>query len=92
MDEVTLALVADVWSRTYRSQALSFAASGDAVASRSGLRILPDVVASERDGLQAIELDRRPPSQALDAALAAIEQRYGDRTASVVAMQLEYPR
>ena len=92
MDEVTLALVADVWSRTYRSQALSFAASGDAVASRSGLRILPDVVASERDGLQAIELDRRPPSQALDAALAAIEQRYGDRTASVVSMQLEYPR
>jgi hypothetical protein len=32
------------------------------------------------------------PAHALDQALQAIAARYGDRTAYVVAMQLEYPR
>lgn len=32
----------------------------------------------------------RTPAEALDQALLAIEARYGDRTADVVAMQLEY--
>ena len=32
------------------------------------------------------------PAEALDDALAAIRQRCGTRTASVVAMHLEYPQ
>jgi hypothetical protein len=31
------------------------------------------------------------PAQALDQALAGIADRYGDDTAELVAMQLEYP-
>ncbi|MCJ9705886.1 DJ-1/PfpI family protein, partial [Bradyrhizobium sp. SHOUNA76] len=47
IDEVSLALVADAWSRTYRSRALTFAATAEAQTSRSGLRILPDKVAAD---------------------------------------------
>ena len=42
MDEVSLALVADAWSRTYRSNATTYAASTDAVESRNGVPIIPD--------------------------------------------------
>src|SRR5207248_9455423 len=46
-DEVSLALVADAWSRTYRSRAVTFAATTAAVESRNGVRILPDQVAAD---------------------------------------------
>ncbi len=90
IDEVALALVADAWSRTYRSQAVTFASSGDAVETRSGLRIIPDRAAPPEQRLPAI--GERPPAVALDDALRAIEGRYGAGTADVVTMQLEYPR
>jgi len=48
VDEVSLALVADAWSRTYRSRVTTFAASADALQTRSGLRIVPDQVAASR--------------------------------------------
>jgi transcriptional regulator GlxA family with amidase domain len=93
VDEVSLALVADAWSRTYRSNATTYAASTDAVKSRNGVRIVPDRV----DGV--LSEDRRvstfpdhKPADALDLALEAIGARYGERTTDVVAMQLEYPR
>ena len=47
VDEVSLALVADAWSRTYRSRAVTFAGTADAQQTRNGLRILPDQVAAE---------------------------------------------
>lgn len=93
LDEVSLAVVADAWSRTYRSRAVTFAGTAGALSTRSGLRILPEQVAT---GWPA---DRRlpaigalPPAKALDQALLAIEARYGMGTADMVAMQLEYPR
>ncbi|MBN9082983.1 MAG: transcriptional regulator [Rhizobiales bacterium 62-17] len=93
IDEVSLALVTDAWSRTYRSQAFTYAASPDARESRNGLRILPDKIVtnwpSER-GLAAV--DHLRPMQNLDRTLSHIEHRYGAPTASFVAMQLEYPR
>jgi len=42
LDEVSLALVADAWSRTYRSRAVTFAGTGAAQLSRNGIRIVPD--------------------------------------------------
>jgi hypothetical protein len=36
--------------------------------------------------------DALPATEALDAALDGIEQRYGERTAAFVAVQIEYPR
>lgn len=93
IDEVSLALVADAWSRTYRSRALTFAATPEAQTSRGGLRILPDKIAADWPAKQmapaAVDL---PPARALDQTLHAIEARYGPRTADFVAMQLEYPR
>ncbi|MDX3905589.1 MAG: DJ-1/PfpI family protein [Pigmentiphaga sp.] len=92
MDEVSLALVADAWSRTYRSRAVSFAASPKAVATRNRIRVIPETTTA--DGRAAAYTDtfvHQRPAQALDQTLHAIDRRYGARTADVVAMQLEYP-
>jgi putative intracellular protease/amidase len=93
IDEVSLALVADAWSRTYRSRALTSASTAGAVESRNGIRIIPDraSISWPTDRLLPA-VGKRKPAEALDEALAAIEARYGTRTAGIVAMQLEYPQ
>jgi putative intracellular protease/amidase len=93
VDEVSLALVADAWSRTYRSRALTFAGSAEARQTRHGIRIIPDAVATSWPAARQLPAigDRRP-SEALDEALRAIAARYGPRTTDFVAMQLEYPQ
>lgn len=93
MDEVSLALVADAWSRTYRSSAATYAASPDAVETMNGVRVVPDRAGTDWPDARSVSTfpDRRP-ADALDRVLDAITARYGDRTAHVVAMQLEYPR
>jgi putative intracellular protease/amidase len=90
MDEVSLALVADAWSRTYRSKALTFAEGP--ITSRNGARIVPDRTGSWRGDERVADFSDAKPAQVLDATLQAIEQRYGRRTTDVVAMELEYPR
>jgi putative intracellular protease/amidase len=93
VDEVSLALVADAWSRTYRSRAVTFAGTAGALPTRSGLRILPQQVATDWPAKQRLPaIGALPPAKALDQALLAIEARYGMGTADLVAMQLEYPR
>jgi hypothetical protein len=92
-DEVSLALVADAWSRTYRSRALTFAASPGVREMRNGTRIIPDRVASSWPAERRLpKIGNRPPAGALDQTLHRIAARYGTRTADVVALQLEYPR
>jgi transcriptional regulator GlxA family with amidase domain len=93
IDEVTLALTADAWSRTYRSNAISFSPNASAITSRNGIRILPDRVTDSwaSDRTIAIGADQAPAA-AFDQSLEAIGQRYGAPTADVVAMQLEYDR
>ena len=93
VDEVSLALVADAWSRTFRSGAVTFAGNDGAIVSRDGLRILPDQIATgwPVDRLVPAMADPRP-ARALDQALQDISARHGARTADFVAMQLEYPR
>ncbi|HZW16051.1 MAG TPA: DJ-1/PfpI family protein [Brevundimonas sp.] len=91
MDEVSLALTADAWSRTYRSRAVTFAPGP--VTTRNGVRVLPDrAVADWPEARRLAAIGGAPPAQALEAALQGVERRYGRRTADVVAMQLEYPR
>jgi putative intracellular protease/amidase len=93
MDEVSLALVADAWSRTYRSKVATWAATAEAVETRNGMRVLPDrTAASWPAARRAPAFGDRRPAQALDHALQQIAFRYGPPTAEVVAMQLEYPR
>jgi transcriptional regulator GlxA family with amidase domain len=93
VDEVSLALVADAWSRTYRSRTVTFARAAGAVQSRNGIRILPDEVAADWPAEQLLpEVGDRKPAEALDDVLRSITARYGERTTDFVAMQLEYPR
>jgi putative intracellular protease/amidase len=93
VDEVSLALVADAWSRTYRSRAVMYAESEEPRQSRNGLLILPDEVATSWPSEALIPaIGETQPAKALNDGLNAIEQRYGKRTADFVAMQLEYPR
>lgn len=92
MDEVSLALVADSWSRTYRSRALTFAGSPEAVITRNGARIVPDRIGTDVPApLPSSAIGGKSPAEALDQALVSIAARYGVGTADVVAMQLEYP-
>jgi putative intracellular protease/amidase len=93
VDEVSLALVTDAWSRTYRSQAVTFASTAGALQSRNGMRILPDEVATSWPAARRLpSVGDRKPAEALDDALQGIAARYGTRTTDFVAMQLEYPR
>ena len=93
VDEVSLALVADAWSRTYRSRTVTFARVAGAVQSRNGIRILPDEVAANWPADQLLPaIGDRKPAEALDDVLDSITARYGPRTTDFVAMQLEYPR
>ena len=93
MDEVSLALVADAWSRTYRSRAVSFAAASPAVETRNEVRVIPETVsAGPPSATHMAPFTDQRPARALDRTLQAIAGRYGARTANVVALQLEYPR
>jgi transcriptional regulator GlxA family with amidase domain len=92
-DEVSLALVADAWSRTYRSRAVTFSRTGGVQQSRNGVRIVADEVLESWPAERMLPaFGDRQPVRALDETLAAITDRYGVRTADFVAMQLEYPR
>lgn len=92
MDEVSLALVADAWSRTYRSSAVAYADSMDAIDSLTGVRMIPDRSATRwRESRRLSTYPEQKPAEVLDHALEAIAARYGRPTAEVVAMQLEYP-
>jgi putative intracellular protease/amidase len=93
MDEASLALVADAWSRTYRSKAVTFAETSVALATANGIRILPDRTAEDWPDARVVsDFPGQRPAMALDQVLHAITERYGDDTTNVVAMQLEYPR
>lgn len=92
IDEVSLALVADAWSRTFRSRAAVFASDAGARETRNGVRVFPDEVATDWPPARLLPAVSAQPAKALDAALQGIGGRYGEATADFVAMQLEYPR
>src|SRR5688572_23570248 len=67
IDAVALALVADAWSRTYRSRAVTFAALDGAIETREGMRIRPDHVERAWPTDRLIPaIAKRPPAAALD--------------------------
>jgi putative intracellular protease/amidase len=90
VDEVSLALVADAWSRTYRSRAVTFAATGATSESRNGVQIVPDRITASWPAATRLPAIDRQPAHSLDDALRGIGARYGVRTSDFVAMQLEY--
>ncbi|MDW3688796.1 DJ-1/PfpI family protein [Cupriavidus sp. CV2] len=90
-DEIALALQADAWSRTYRSEALALGTAAT-LRSRRGLWLEADAIATSTAGRHDLPAYAGKPAAALDAALAGIQDRYGRATAQFVALQLEYPR
>lgn len=93
IDEVSLALVVDAWSRTYRTKLTTFSRSGGPVETRGGLRLIADRAGAAMSAGQWLPpLGDAPPARLLDATLARIGTRYGAKTSDFVAMQLEYPR
>lgn len=89
VDEISLALLADAYSRTYRSSAYALAPGKTHITSRHGLLWLPDQQAVDH----SIPLpDKVPAVAVLDLALQQISRSYGPATAAFVALQLEYPQ
>jgi putative intracellular protease/amidase len=93
VDEVSLALVADAWSRTYRSRAVTFSRTAPVLQTRNGVRVIADETAASWPAAHLLPaIGDVQPAGALDEALHGITARYGEPTADFVAMQLEYPR
>jgi putative intracellular protease/amidase len=93
MDEVSLALVADMWSRTARSAVATFSLGEVSFRTRGGLLIVADEIGATRPSAQQVlAIDETPPARVLNETLRSIAVRYGEPTADMVAMQLEYPR
>jgi len=95
MDEIEMAFTADVWARSKRSRVYAVASTSTPPVSRFGLTIVPDYAQSAADApplLPAPTVNAQAKSgQALDRALAAVAERYGRRTAFLVALEFEYP-
>jgi transcriptional regulator GlxA family with amidase domain len=88
-DEISLAIAADTWSRTFRSQASATGASG-ILQSRRGLHIETEVASSHPH----FTLPKSTSAKALAGieALDDVANRYGDATADLVALGLEQRR
>jgi putative intracellular protease/amidase len=92
VDEVSLALVVDAWSRTFRSRVITFSRSAGPQQSRHGVRLLADRVAKTSSAADLLPpIGERRPARVLEQTLDEIGTRYGVETADCVAMQLEYP-
>lgn len=92
-DEIALGLVADAYSRTKRAQAVTVSDSKEAIRTRGGLMLIPDIAGSDsKSSIRMLALsDSKPGVQALDWALDGIADAYGQLTATFVAEQMEYP-
>ncbi|WDZ81718.1 DJ-1/PfpI family protein (plasmid) [Ensifer adhaerens] len=91
IDEISLALVADVYSRTRQSIAVSLAKDLAPVTTRSGLRLLPDYAIDDADlDIVLDPIDDAAPLKALDIALNEIKAHYDRETAAFIALQIEY--
>ena len=86
VDEMTLALAADAWARTYRG-GLRVVGNGPQLTSLSGLSFALDAGCSG-EPLTSFA-GKGLPGEALESALGEIQARFGTSTARLVAHQLE---
>jgi putative intracellular protease/amidase len=92
VDEIALALMADVYSRTALTRVNAILDGGDAGArTMHGLviRLIPKVSAAEVDRM-APSLQSVTPALTLERVLPQIASTYGAWTADLVALQMEY--
>lgn len=92
VDDLALAMTADAYSRTGRSQAFAFAASRAPTRTRAGLVVLPEQAMPATNERTLPALQYGPGRPLFGQVLASIETRYGRSTARGVALAFEYPR
>ncbi|XDD50077.1 DJ-1/PfpI family protein [Leptospira sp. WS92.C1] len=92
IDEVTLALVADSYSRTYRTNVFTISNSDRPIYTKGGLILLPEKYLSGKDVPKIIleNIDTMTALPALNNALSQISSLYGEATSAFVALQIEY--
>lgn len=93
VDEISMALILDAYSRTGRSLGYSLAASPQPVRSQNGLTIYPERWQGNTDGVDLVlpSFGTTPPALVFNKLLVDITQRYGATTAAGVALVFEYP-
>ncbi|WP_442909600.1 DJ-1/PfpI family protein [Hydrogenophaga sp.] len=89
MDDITLALTADAWSRTGRVSVRAESASSGTVRLRSGMPIAVGAAAPDTPRLPLTPALK--PLQQLDRSLCEIEHRFGAARREWVALEMEYP-
>lgn len=88
MDEVSLALRADTWGRTYRTRVVSTRPGRATIQARRGLRVIPD--AEPEAGRFVIPAEAAPPAAQVDSILARLDRRYGPAAVRFATFGLEY--
>ncbi|WP_240461991.1 DJ-1/PfpI family protein [Burkholderia sp. Nafp2/4-1b] len=88
-DELSVALAADTWARTWRSDVVA-TADARVIESKHGLRLLTQP-ANARHARVTIP-DGQRGEAVLPAVLEDVAARYGDATSAWVALQLEYAK
>jgi putative intracellular protease/amidase len=95
VDEIALALTADVYSRTYRGvRAYTVAPTSDPVRTLGGLTLLPDRVLGGDSAPDRMlpPFASAPSMQVLEMVLTRVASEYGWAAAASAAYDLEYPR
>ncbi|TGK11302.1 DJ-1/PfpI family protein [Leptospira stimsonii] len=92
IDEVTLALVADSYARTYKTHVVSVSNGNKRIQTRGGLTLIPgNISAKENTFDQIIHVSKTQTSvSSLNEALTKIAVLYGLATSAFVALQIEY--
>jgi putative intracellular protease/amidase len=88
VDEVTVALRSDVWSRSYRARVVTTANDTTPVISAHGLRILPDD--THQRGRFVIPPDQGRAADQLDRSIEALGERYGAAARRFAVTGMEY--
>ncbi|MDV6236122.1 DJ-1/PfpI family protein [Leptospira ellisii] len=93
VDEVSLALAADAYARTYRTNVFAISESYGPIRTQSGLSLIPDLQ-NERGRVLDRTISIRESDTAVNVlkkTLAQIDSLYGNSTSSFVSLQIEYP-
>ncbi|MFH0129931.1 DJ-1/PfpI family protein [Variovorax sp. VaC1] len=90
VDSIALALTADAWARTYRSKVLALGGAA-CIKTRDGIDLMVDDHKGKTSSDLSMTLDPGLSAAAhLDRALEEISHRYGQDSAQLVALQLEF--
>ncbi|TGL63434.1 DJ-1/PfpI family protein [Leptospira sarikeiensis] len=92
VDEISLALQADSYSRTYKTDVFAVSNGKQKFRSKSGLLIHSDLEETDPSLDSILESQNGLlPITSIDQNLREISSKYGKETAAFVALQMEYP-